>query len=81
MEKYHKREFNGKEDEEMKKKYREETIQALKNAVNEPYPPMEELFTDVYEEMTPNLIEQKDSLMEHLKKYGEHYNLTKYKAK
>lgn len=79
LEKYHQREFNGKADEELRKKYREETIAALKNAEKEQYPPIDDLFTDVYDEMTGNLKEQKEDLMEHLKKYGEHYNLKKYK--
>lgn len=79
LEKYHQREFNGKEDEELRKKYRNETIQALKNAVNEPFPPISELFTDVYDEMTSNLKEQQQDLNDHLKKYGENYNLKKFK--
>jgi len=79
LEKYHNREFNGKEDELMKKKYRDETIQSLKNAVSELFPPIDDLFTDVYDEMTTNLKEQREELLEHLKKYGENYNLKKYK--
>lgn len=66
-------------EDKLRKKYREETIQALKNAITEKYPPIEDLFTDVYEELTPNLKEQMAELKEHLQKYGEHYNLDKYK--
>ena len=80
LEKYHQREFNGKEDEELRKKYREETIAALKSAMNEKLPPIDDLFTDVYDEMTSNLKEQREELIEHLKKYGEHYNLKKFKG-
>lgn len=39
------------------------------------------LFDDVYDELTPNLIEQKQQMLDHLAKYGEHYNLDKYEKK
>lgn len=48
-------------------------IEALKNGREASFHPPEELFTDVYDKPTANLIEQQKELMEHLEKYGEHY--------
>ena len=39
------------------------------------------LFDDVYDELTPALEDQKKQLLEHLEKYGEHYNLSDYDKK
>ena len=36
------------------------------------------LFDDVYDELTPLLKEQKAEMLDHLSKYGQHYNLGKY---
>lgn len=52
---------------------------ALKNATGELLPPVETLFTDVYDEMPANLVEQREELMEHLKKWPKDYDLEKFK--
>lgn len=67
------REFDKKKDDQLRKAYKEECLKALKEGTEAPIHPMEELFNDVYDELTPNLKEQKKNLEEHLKKYGEQY--------
>jgi 2-oxoisovalerate dehydrogenase E1 component alpha subunit len=58
---------------------RNQVRHALKTASSEKLPPIDELFTDVYDEMTPDLIEQKAELEAHLKKYPEAYKVTNFK--
>ncbi len=43
-------------------------------------PPMEELFTDVYDKLTPNLVLQKQQLDELVKKYPRDYDMSLYKT-
>ena len=73
------RKFGGKEDEELRGKIKEETITELKKSALEKYSAVEELFEDVYDVKTRNLEEQEKELKEHLKSYGEHYHLEKFK--
>lgn len=51
---------------------------ALKNAVGVVFPPVDSLFEDVYENLPPNLIEQREQLREHLRKYPDDYELEKF---
>ena len=51
---------------------------ALKNASAEKLPSLDGLFTDVYEELTPDLKEQQEELREHLRKHPDAYNLEKF---
>jgi len=51
---------------------------ALKNAVGVEFPPVDSLFEDVYEKLPPNLIEQREQLREHLRKYPNDYELEKF---
>lgn len=73
------RKFGGKEDEELRAKFKEETVTELKKSTLEKCSPIEELFEDVYDVKTKNLEEQANELKEHLKNYGEHYHLEKFK--
>ena len=41
-------------------------------------PPMEYLFTDVFDEMPQRLQQQWDQLKEHLAKYRQHYPVDKH---
>ncbi len=79
MEKYFGRKFGGSEDEELRTKFREETITELKKSSAEKFSPIEELFEDVYDVRTKNLEEQEKELKDHLKNYGENYHLEKFK--
>ena len=52
---------------------------ALRAAVELTKPPIDELFGDVYHELTPNLVEQKAELKQHLKKHADKYDLKGFK--
>lgn len=52
---------------------------ALKMANDQKKPPIEELFNDVYDHITPNLVEQRAELKAHLRKYGDKYDLATFK--
>lgn len=52
---------------------------ALKNATNELLPEVDQLFEQVYDEMPQNLIEQRQELREHIRKYPDDYSLEKFK--
>ena len=61
--------------EQLVKEIRDE----LKIATAELYPPIDEMFNDVYHEMPQHLLEQREEMYKHLDKYGEHYNLNEFK--
>ena len=48
-------------------------LKAMVDAERRPPPPLEDLFTDVYHEMTPRLKQQQAQLQEHLKKHKNKY--------
>lgn len=64
-------------------KYREEARNAvrdaLKAAIGEKKPPIDDLFNDVYDHLTPNIVEQRNELKEHLKKHADKYDLASFK--
>lgn len=51
---------------------------ALKRASDEQLPPVEELFTDVYDAPNPDLKEQQAELEAHLRRHPNAYNLEKF---
>ena len=51
---------------------------ALKKAADEKLPPIEELFTDVYDAPHPDLIEQQKELEAHLRRHPDAYGLEKF---
>lgn len=59
---------------EIQKATREECLRELKRQEKVPVWPMEELFSDTYQEMTPNLIRQKKQTMEHYAKHRSLYD-------
>lgn len=52
---------------------------ALKNATGELLPEVDSLFEDVYDKIPNHLLEQREELRNHLKKYPEDYELEKFK--
>jgi 2-oxoisovalerate dehydrogenase E1 component alpha subunit len=48
---------------------------SLKAANDLPKPSIDNLFTDVYDEMPDHILEQREQLRSHLKKYPSEYNL------
>jgi 2-oxoisovalerate dehydrogenase E1 component alpha subunit len=51
---------------------------ALKNATGELLPEIDNLFSDVYEEIPKHLLEQREELRAHVKKYPDSYELEKF---
>lgn len=52
---------------------------ALKGATGELLPEVDSLFEDVYAEMPLHLLEQREELRQHVKKYPDSYELEKFK--
>jgi 2-oxoisovalerate dehydrogenase E1 component subunit alpha len=73
--------IDEKSNAAMIKAARKDVLRALKLAERQPAPPIDELFTDVYEQLPPHLERQQDSLRRHLDTYGEHYDLNKFAQK
>lgn len=69
------------ETTELIQKARSSVLNALESAEKLPKPAIENLFTDVYDELTLSLKEQESELMEHLKKYADKYNLDEYETR
>jgi len=58
-----------------------EITEIVEKATKELKPCPTTLFDDVYDEMTPNLADQKAQMLDHIERYGQHYNLEKYEKK
>ena len=78
MRKHQKKHFSDEEIKTLRKKFRDETARGLQGAIEKKFPPYVDLFTDVYDQLTPNLVEQLEELREHLKNYGDKYNMDRY---
>ena len=65
--------WTEEEEKSLLKETRKEVLDALKRAENEKKPSINELFEDVYDKLTPHLVEQKKQLEDHLAKYPESY--------
>ena len=53
---------------------RKQVLEALDKAEKQEKPGVEELFTDVYDQMTKPLLEQKAELEKHISLYPDHYS-------
>ena len=60
------------------KKYKIINQFSILSIKTEKYGPLTDLFTDVYDELPKHLKEQQKELFDHLAKYKEHYDLSKY---
>ncbi|WP_148253920.1 thiamine pyrophosphate-dependent dehydrogenase E1 component subunit alpha [Aidingimonas lacisalsi] len=61
------------EESEWLETYRHDVLESMKRAEKRPPPPLETLITDVYDEVTPRLTEQLESLEAHIRRYPENY--------
>ena len=59
---------------------RRRVLEALEAAEQFPKPAIENLFSDVYDILTPELETQQQKLKEHLEKYPKEYNLNEFKS-
>lgn len=73
------KEWWSKEEEDVYRKEARKTImKSFLSAEKRKKPSISELFTDVYDELPANLIEQQKELSELMKKYPEHYSTENY---
>jgi 2-oxoisovalerate dehydrogenase E1 component alpha subunit len=67
--------WDSQQEAQLWKSTRTEILNCLRIAEQTKKPSTTELFSDVYKELTPNLLEQKAQLALHLQKYGDKYGL------
>eukprot|EP00916_Digyalum_oweni_P012452 GHVL01020606.1.p1 GENE.GHVL01020606.1~~GHVL01020606.1.p1 ORF type:complete len:429 (-),score=92.10 GHVL01020606.1:532-1818(-) len=60
---------------------RNEVLSAVRTSEKKKLWPIDEMFNDVYESMTPNLQKQKDDLFDHISRHEDHYEVSKYEKK
>jgi len=70
--------WTPEEDLAWAKDVRAKLIHTTKEIEKIPKPNIYNMFSDVYCEMPPHLLEQQEELQEHLNKYGHHYPLSNY---
>jgi len=70
--------WSPEEDHSLREKVKVDIEEAAQRADSEKKPPIDDLFNDVYDKLTPNLIEQKRELEAHLAKYPENYPIDKH---
>lgn len=65
--------WSEEEDKLIHEQYKDNVRAALKKAELQKKPPIDDLFNDVYDSLTPNLVSQKNSLLHHLSLYPNKY--------
>lgn len=70
--------WSQEEEDAYRKKVKKEILVSFTAAEKRKKPALKYLFTDVYDELTPNLIKQQDELRDLIKKYPEYYNTDDY---
>ncbi len=73
--------WNAELEDAIRKESKKAVIKAVANAEKALKPPIEDLFTDVYEVPTDRLKRQQEDLMAHLDKYGDEYGLEAFAKK
>ncbi|KAI8382452.1 thiamine diphosphate-binding protein [Blakeslea trispora] len=70
--------WSQEEEDVYRKQIKKEVLTSLSAAEKRKKPAIKQLFTDVYDELTPNLVEQQKDLEELIKKYPEYYSLDEH---
>lgn len=70
--------WNQQEEDDYRKNIKKEVLAKFTAAEKLKKPSVKQLFTDVYDELTPNLIRQQQELDQLIKKYPEYYRLDNY---
>ncbi|KAG1401530.1 hypothetical protein G6F60_006324 [Rhizopus arrhizus] len=70
--------WSAQEEEDYRKKVKKEILASFSAAEKKKKPALKHLFTDVYDEMTPNLVRQQNELNELIQKYPEYYNTDEF---
>ena len=68
--------WNEKMETETKKAARTDVLKAFNRAESRKKPPISDLFTDVYDEMPKQLLEQQQEMLNMVKKYPGEYPLS-----
>lgn len=75
----HKGLWDGDREAQIQVSSRQRVLKALKAAEQAKKPPLDDLFDDVYESLTPALEEQKSKLKSHLSKFASEYDLNSHR--
>ena len=67
-------------DKELRKEVRRDILAAFKRAEEQPKPHPSTMFGDVYDTLPPRLQAQYEEMLQHVKKYPQHYPLEKYQV-
>ncbi|CAO3655099.1 unnamed protein product [Mucor hiemalis] len=70
--------WSQEEEEAYRKQVKKEILTSFTAAEKRKKPALKHLFTDVYDELTPNLVRQEQELQELIKKYPEYYNTDEF---
>ncbi|KAI9315618.1 thiamine diphosphate-binding protein [Dichotomocladium elegans] len=70
--------WSQEEEDKWRKEVRSSLMRSFNAAEKRKKPALENLFTDVYDEMPPNLIEQKRELDQLIRKYPEYYSINEF---
>ena len=65
--------WNQEEEEVWKREARHQVMEAFSRAEKVLKPPIKEMFTDVYDTMSPRLQKQYEECMDHVAKYPHEY--------
>lgn len=72
--------WSESKEQELVKTARANVLESLKRAEKEKKPKISHLFSDVYDELTPQLKEQQQELNEHLRQYPDFYPIEDYES-
>lgn len=70
--------WDKEKDESWRKEIKNQVLTHFAEAEKKKKPSIDHMFTDVYDELPPNLIRQKQELEELIKKYPEYYTTDEY---
>jgi 2-oxoisovalerate dehydrogenase E1 component alpha subunit len=70
--------WSKEEEDHYRKDARKVIMKSFLTAEKRKKPSVDELFTDVYDELPPNLVEQRKELADLMKKYPKHYSTDGY---
>lgn len=73
--------WDEEQDSARKDAHRKAIMDAMKSAEKLPAPPLEDLFSDVYDEIPWHLNEQYEALKAHIQQYPEHYKKSSWRLK
>lgn len=70
--------WTAEQEKTLRESERAAVLQAMEAAEHKSMPPIDQMFEDVYEKKTSNMIKQEQEMTELMKKYPEHYSTAKH---